>query len=252
MDHPIKSGDDFVCELSQLFLKFLFFYFSCRNIRLASHSFENLTHLMEKPYHILPVEKFGDKFADQTYMSVGRALSSWETLETAMESLFSILLAANIFSSARIYGTCVSFTGRIDMINAASEIFFLNHKHKHARIKKFTKVISEFSNRRNDIAHGYVVRYLGDENFEGHYLLPSAYSTRKHSLGYAVPAYMYNSKQILFYESHFDDLTNRVYRKVDAIHKWATTMSIKDIPPLDENNQGLRRPQSLLLPPQKG
>ena len=69
-----------------------------------------------------------------------------------------------------------------------------------------------YANRRNEIAHGRVMRLKeeGTGADGGHYLLPSFFNPKKFSLDSKV-TYMYVAADILFYANRFDILGQKLF-----------------------------------------
>jgi hypothetical protein len=84
----------------------------------------------QNPWDIPPFPTIGDMEEDTA--SVGRALSSWELFECRLSRIFSGLTGRiNGTSPAmRAYGAVLTFRGRADMIEAASEVYFLENPHQ--------------------------------------------------------------------------------------------------------------------------
>ena len=111
----------------------------------------------QNPWDIPPFPTIGDMEEDTVYASVGRALSSWELFECRLSRIFSGLTGRiNGTSPAmRAYGAVLTFRGRAEMIEAASEVYFLENPHQTlpGDLKAILERARKYSPRRNEIAH---------------------------------------------------------------------------------------------------
>lgn len=165
------------------------------------------------------------------YLSVGRALSDWESLEHELATYFAFFAtngADEDMAARRAYGSAIAFRARYEMLLAAAEVFFLDSPDGELapRFHDLVNEIAKFSPRRNEIAHGIVrlvgkpmdaneaakidLRKLSLDDF-GYALFPSEYSTNKNKLAlsdkreghHRSPRYLYSSKEIDKYGKHF-------------------------------------------------
>lgn len=122
----------------------------------------------------------GDPAADEVYCAVGRALSEWETVETAVATLFAVVVGGHL-AAKRAYGAIASSVGRLQALKAAGDVF-LEDKDQgdRDRLSLFLRLLESASGRRNEIAHAVVVKYAAqDAPGGGFYLAPPGYMTRK-------------------------------------------------------------------------
>jgi hypothetical protein len=147
--------------------------------------------------------------------------------------VFARLVLAEYEGAQRAYGTITSFAGRKDMLDAAFEAF--PHRKDIPEFKGVLKKVSNFSPRRNEIAHGMVLPVGHSGNPSGdYYLLPATYNSRKRlsSVEYLdryadVPdrpwhvglSYAYTSAQVNYYQLEFVQLTADVQQLADHIGK---------------------------------
>ncbi|MGH6981124.1 MAG: hypothetical protein ACREFC_07935, partial [Stellaceae bacterium] len=194
---------------------------------------------------------------DKLYTSVGRALSDWEWMEQQFAHFFGFFCGGeDTLPARRAYGAVVTFRGRVDMMRAAANAYF-HQRPKHEMKERFEELLnraSNFSPRRNEIAHGIVtvVYYESPEGREfselsmtevlnaGRWLLgPPEYATNKNTL---VPIgsaefgfmrrrkYAYSCKEIDYYRAQFKKLQGELFQ---LILDWSGRYPHEDIlPPL--------------------
>lgn len=166
---------------------------------------------MPNPWDIPAPEPRGDADGTNVFATVGKALTEWETVETACARIFAFLVGAppnwdEMSPAVRAFGVVISFPTRCEMITTAGKAFF----HLHQEVSNYEKYISdalsearEYSNRRNEIAHGAVKEILDHERRSlGYYLCPSFYNPKKFPVS-MVPTYTYMSKNILYFSQEF-------------------------------------------------
>jgi hypothetical protein len=172
----------------------------------------------------LPVETEGDDQLYTTYGAVGAALTQWELFEAYLSLVFGVLIGLDRESMAahRAYGSVLSFNGRLSMVKAAAEAYFLEHPHAElqAAFDRLSKEASAASQRRNEIAHGVVQASNPPKNvFDGarFVLYPAYYATTKRSHDHA-PRYGYASKQINRFNVQFSELRDEAERLLMELH----------------------------------
>lgn len=184
---------------------------------------------MSNPWDIPLKPKPGERLdlPDDLYAAVGKALSSWDGVESTLARIFALCCQTPIFGNPlgepaiRAYGSVVSFNGRAEMVDAASRAYFHNKKAPTAEIEmKLRGLLSEcrqFAGRRNDIAHGRVEFLLGAEydwwpqgEREHCWLfLPGLLSTKRYSLDHE-PTYIYMLAELTYFKDQFDNLAGRI------------------------------------------
>jgi hypothetical protein len=169
--------------------------------------------LMANPWDVPKPEPLGDRDENVLYAAVGRALSQWERVETACARTYAFLIGAPtdelaISPALRSFGIVNSFPTRCEMITTSGKAFF----HLHPEVVHYEKLINDalsearqYSNRRNEIAHGVVCQIFGARESEGYYLLPSFYNPRKFPVS-MIPTYQYVEKNILYFSEEFTKL----------------------------------------------
>jgi hypothetical protein len=154
---------------------------------------------------VLPKEPKGNDDPEQIFASVGRALTQWESLQLALAYLFIEAIGATFkFPVMRAFGHSMLVTSKLDMIEYAAEASLHFHNELHSRVKQFVKSVRGYNDRRNDIAHGQVMRTQ-----EGYYLMPALSTSKKYAAFSGVmpaPAYCWTSAQINRYCAAFAKL----------------------------------------------
>lgn len=196
-----------------------------RNRRWASGSlyWSSGFSFMSNPWDILPTPDKGDPSADITFTAVGRAMTEWEHVESALGDFFAFLLGVDFGLSdpaLRAYGSVTSFSNRATMLEQAAEAFF--HINPNPQFKeRFRRLITiecrKFSARRNEIAHGRVLAGFDKAGGISHFLMPSLYAVKKWDLQ-NIPQYLYTSKEISHFSREFDSLYHRVAALVNEMH----------------------------------
>jgi hypothetical protein len=176
----------------------------------------------------------GDSDENQIFNAVGRALTEWEQVENACARLFALLVSANQrrtyhAPAVRAYGCISSVPTKCDMLRAAATPYFARRKSKtqfEAQFKKLVGEYSDFSARRNDIAHGSVNRvFITDKRTaKGHrrgaigfYLLPSFYNSKKFKEEKF--SYQYTSSDLIHYQQEFTKLSLRIGGLIEQMGK---------------------------------
>ena len=168
-----------------------------------------------------PGQQQGDPESAPIYQAVGNALTVWELAEGKFASLFGRLLAANMYSAERVYGTFGNIGAKKDALAAAAEITFHQKKVGKAFVDYFDLLLKHFVNatpRRNDIAHAIVTSIQIEGTPRGHFLVPPVHATKKVDSRYAIAdradplnifgaAYRYTSADITAWTSKFSQLS---------------------------------------------
>jgi hypothetical protein len=179
------------------------------------------------PWDIPPLPKKGDASKSITYEAVGLALSNWESFEFGLGLIFITLLRADEgIAARRAYGSIITFRGRLEMIEAAAEAYFLIHRAPRVKadFRSLMNRAQKYGARRNEIAHGQVKEFRLDRRrkAEGWALCPSHFSSNKITLSgtrqrraYSLaptrlavtkPRYIYTSAEISAFAECFREL----------------------------------------------
>jgi hypothetical protein len=133
-----------------------------------------------KPYARPPRLPIGDAEPEPIYLAVGFALSIWERLESDQARLFSVLVdGGRSIAASRAYGLAIPARLKKDMIGVAAEtLFHPGEEELFKRIKDAAQLTEEWSNRRNDIAHGQAQKFIINDVEGDYYLMPARHSTK--------------------------------------------------------------------------
>ncbi|QHP67937.1 hypothetical protein EI171_11545 [Bradyrhizobium sp. LCT2] len=174
-----------------------------------------------QPHERPPFPEKGDWSERALYESVGRALSAWESLETAYALLFGAFLSPSWYfmPPMRAYGSVTGFRARAGMVKAAADAFFLESEptadtpRQREEFRRLNDLVAKYSERRNDIAHAIVGPYSSPLGYlRGLALLPPTHATKKqkfredlpaHAAPHLRPAYAYTSAEITFFANEF-------------------------------------------------
>jgi hypothetical protein len=176
-----------------------------------------------KPWAIRPHAPRGDLEPKELFAAIGQALTEWEHIESSLAEIFAILVSAarkTTFWAPAIqaYGTVISVRGRCDMVRVAADACFNTREKKRAkfedRLSGLINEVLEFSNRRNEIAHGHVTAILdiwegAPPRTRGYYLFPSMYNPKKFKFG-GKATYTYMSSDVIYYRQEFTKLHLRL------------------------------------------
>ena len=191
----------------------------------------------KEPWEIREPSPRGDPNPNLLFESIGRALTEWETVEGACAELFALFVLAPKRKplrapAVRAYGAVVSYQGRCAMIRAASDAYFQTRKDKksafQAKLKELIDRCLDYSNRRNELAHGrvcvlygYPVRKDTGKGKEiGYYLFPSFLNPKKYGLDMEV-TYRYTSSDVIHYQHEFTKLFLRLHALRSQLNRHA-------------------------------
>jgi hypothetical protein len=177
----------------------------------------------------------GDKNSRDTYAAVGSALSEWEQLEHHLGEIFVALVGAQSNEARLAYGAVFSNATRLKMIAGAAEAFFATRKREDLnklcqRLKDLIITVGLFSDRRNEIAHGFVTVFHDDKDDDSKptfVLAPSFFSGKKRKIfllkdsdrfGFS-PVYQYSSVEIAKLEASFIEVRGQAGRIGVAIRR---------------------------------
>jgi hypothetical protein len=172
----------------------------------------------------LPRAPFGDEHDDPLYLAVGKALSQWEELETALSGLFAVLVESRSPAATRAYGIVASAQGRYDLLCNAAEVYFAERDQAaYAQFREIIKTLRLASPRRNDVAHGVVREYAApDVEGGGFYLVSPDYNSRRTTafidlsedsldpFDFSLHKYAYTTSQVIDLRDRFHLLTTEV------------------------------------------
>jgi hypothetical protein len=97
--------------------------------------------------------------AKQLYCAIGRALAEWSNIEDELCSLFVMLYSGKHgYPAYKMYGSFPSTVSRLNALKVTAEAFYAEKPEHAAYTRALFGLTEKFLGRRNDIAHGLVVR----------------------------------------------------------------------------------------------
>jgi hypothetical protein len=176
--------------------------------------------MSKKPWEVRDPSPMGDVDEKPVFDAVGRALTAWETVEIECARLFAVLVSTRqkkLYHAAavRAYGSIVGTHSRSNMLQLAAESYFATRPAKRSSFeKRCANLIGEYkqySDRRNEIAHGLVRRIFLKKGQRpvaiGIYLIPSFFNPKKFKKGELT--YQYTSGDVIHYMQEFTKLQLR-------------------------------------------
>jgi hypothetical protein len=118
--------------------------------------------VMSNPWERPPFPKRGDRKPQHTFEGVGHMLSRWEVLESEMSMLHAAFLnGTDHFDGIEVYGTGRKiFRERTIGLRSAACCAFVRSPHQELEgdFKRAVEVAELYSDRRNEVAHGCMLR----------------------------------------------------------------------------------------------
>jgi hypothetical protein len=118
---------------------------------------------MPDPWDRPPFPKRGNRSDRVLYEAIGRALATWEELETMLAHLYAALCGHSAYDTKanHAYGAPLNFRTRLAKLERAGVDYFTKHPHPtlEAELGWVIQNAAGWSQRRNDVAHG-VMRFL--------------------------------------------------------------------------------------------
>ena len=105
----------------------------------------------------LPSE--ADENIDLVYNGVGRVTSEWEGIEVGFSRIYSFFSQSpDEYAAFAKYGEGNIFQTRMNALVAIGDAYFINHRNQEleGEFHRLSTLASDYSKRRNDIAHGIV------------------------------------------------------------------------------------------------
>jgi hypothetical protein len=186
------------------------------------------------------VSRTGDINPDAVYQAVGIALTAWESVEEALQSLFLKLCKANDAGSfnllSKLFGAVESSGTRRNLLKVAAGSYFENYRHIGELFAEYNKIhnaLSWAAARRDELAHG-VVKGVRTHSSEGHqdsgfFLIASAYNHRTNDfyaqieeddvlgLPFSRSRYRYTSSEIIELQQKFGNLLRFIFEYMGHI-----------------------------------
>jgi len=179
-----------------------------------------------------PAEKpTGDDDPSSIYLSVGAALSHWESVENSFAMLFAALVESSSPAANRAFGAIASNLSRREALNNSAQIFLKRHAVTLDDQEEFEILMEHYrlaSRICNEIAHGVAARlnFAGEDR--GSFLVPPEYrskptdslmadvpDSRRHSIASA--NYQYTSHDIAEFASKFHNFQLAIMRFIGEI-----------------------------------
>jgi hypothetical protein len=188
------------------------------------------------PWDPPPFPKRGNNSQATLFSAIGRALTTWEELESFLSNLYSSLCEKSAYDEKAnfVYGQFASVNRRMDELNRVGSSYFTKRPNQNfeGELCSIIRDVNGWSARRNDVAHG-VVRFIGlvRDNDDyigkslGHTLLtvpiewclvPPHFKENKYVTG-NTPAHILTSYEINKFAKAFWPLIRRVYRLSEAV-----------------------------------
>jgi hypothetical protein len=163
---------------------------------------------MSNPWDSLPFPTSGDSDDRLTYEGVGRVMSEWEGNEFELARLHSVFLGDPDGDAAiSSYGKGRIFQERIRILREAAERYFSRHPNQtmEGNFERLAVAAEGFADRRNEVAHGYVLPMnkmlffmhqigLPVSEVPLYALVPPLHTIRWHKEG--LPKYAYTSSEL--------------------------------------------------------
>jgi hypothetical protein len=179
----------------------------------------------------------GDVLPAAIYSALGLAISNWGHLETGLGMMFGFIISADsrtintpgpaLVMTARAFGSVRTSEGRLSMLSAVAETFFVRHSQPdlQAQFDSQYRSWKGYSERRNDLAHGVVRPYgpaIGmDDKLRGQfYLVPSIIDAAKWPGISDHPAYCYTSNDVNGFAQVFKEMTDKISELVVDFSKF--------------------------------
>jgi hypothetical protein len=162
---------------------------------------------MPQPWDRPELVREGDADPNHTYMSVGRVLSQWESVEIQLGYIYAAAVEQHGDWYALLdYGKGTTTAHRLNLLHSAVNTFFVKHPDQAAegRASSVVNLAENFAARRHDVAHGIVrdktwARWRippDPRDATGFFLLPSHYRGKAYDNDTAFPIYAYTSPSL--------------------------------------------------------
>jgi hypothetical protein len=195
---------------------------------------------MPDPWDPPPLSKRGNRSNRALYEAIGRALSTWEELETILPGLYAALCGHSRFDPAanNAYGKEPNFRKRLTALERAGSRYFMRKPDQilEGELAWVIRNSAGYSRRRNDVAHG-VVRLLDPQqgtltvSVPAQWcLVPPHFRGAKFSAP-ETPVYILTSREINGFAVAFWPIFRRAHALVDAVELPAHALRRKSFAP---------------------
>lgn len=203
-----------------------------------------------KPWDVRPLPKKGEWAPSKIHRSVGKALDYWSRVEIAIGLVFAAIVGKHDRREGvlRAFGSVLTFRGRVEMLIAAAEIYFLRYPDSplKKRLNDFLEAALGFSARRNEIAHGIVgdFGWFTERQSQRYVLGPISFATNKRVIGtrktggrMLKPTYLYNAADMDYFAAQFLKLQEEADALFSALEK-EDAEPLKPLPQTPDAPQG--------------
>jgi hypothetical protein len=177
----------------------------------------------DRPGMSFAPNRFGDRSPDPIYLALGKSVSAWEGVQVASANLFQALVMSTDEASAEDkcwqFAKAMKVPDRARKIRAACQAFLAGLPlpvsefvvEIFGRIDKLMDAYVKWSDRRNELAHGYVTPAWGDDPIselgysEEHFSLCPSHA-RLHYWNNAEPYFNYVAVEIAAFAEGFTKL----------------------------------------------
>jgi hypothetical protein len=119
--------------------------------------------MVDNPWDAPPLPTRGNRSERVLYEAIGRALSTWEELETRLAGLYAAFCEQSQYDRAtnNEYGAPANFRVRLAALERAGCRYFVKRPHQdlEGEFAWLIRTADGWAQRRNDVAHG-IVRFL--------------------------------------------------------------------------------------------
>jgi hypothetical protein len=195
---------------------------------IQSHHYAPADHgkqlMSANPWDRPPIPEIGESRAEPLFQAVGRAISHWEHVEQSIATLFSFITTGKFYDlsgpALRAYGSISGTGARVEMVRAAVESWAQQYPQCPLipNCNQLLKECSNWSSRRNEIAHGQV-DCLVDAIPNGWMLFPGLFDTKKRSVQ-GKSKYRYTVDHIEQFSAGFLSLHGRINECTSALAEW--------------------------------
>jgi hypothetical protein len=165
--------------------------------RRKSYSSQRLPNVTPATGQFAPGQR--EATVDALHLQVGRAISAWEELQSALVSLLGTILQANWWTREALGAPHANVGALSKMVHTAAERCTKGELRED--IQSLNDEILRFAQRRNDIAHAIVAKYCNGKYIDM-YLRPA--DTTTHAMkNFDTPEYFWNVAQLTEYTHQF-------------------------------------------------
>jgi hypothetical protein len=188
------------------------------------------SNVITDPWDIPTFPNKADSDDSATFAGVGRVLTEWELVEFALGTIYSIFRGDLTLKLVHEYGALGEvFSRRYPRLKAESDSYFARSANQSIE-RQFYKLLERaigYSNRRNDVAHGFVFAVQQTSYFKirlGQFpphtnqwlLVPPAYALGKH-IGTVRPLYAYSSTELNALAKNLNELSSDLLAFCDVL-----------------------------------